>query len=285
MIRSQDSNKTLNCNGKIVAIDSPLLMAIVNCTPDSFYTKSRISPDATSTLLDTAARYLDEGATFLDVGGYSTRPGAAEVSEQEETDRVVPVIEALRSHFPDALISIDTFRSKVAQYAVSAGAVLVNDVSGGNLDPEMFGTVAKLGVPYVLTHMRGTPQTMQTLTDYTSVTEEVIEELALKVDQLQQLGVADLLIDPGFGFAKTLEQNYTLLRELDRLWVFGYPVLVGVSRKTMICKALNIQPDDALNGTTALHAFALERGANILRVHDVKAAREVVELYQKLHQA
>jgi dihydropteroate synthase len=133
--------------------------------------------------------------------------------------------------------------------------------------------------------MRGTPQTMQTLTDYTSVTEEVIEELALKVDQLQQLGVADLLIDPGFGFAKTLEQNYTLLRELDRLWVFGYPVLVGVSRKTMICKALNIQPDDALNGTTALHAFALERGANILRVHDVKAAREVVELYQKLHQA
>ena len=284
MIRSQVNNKTLNCNGKIVEIDSPLLMAVVNCTPDSFYPRSRISPEATSNLLDTAAQYLNEGATFLDIGGYSTRPGAAEVSEQEETDRVVPVIETLRSHFPDALISIDTFRSRVARYAVNAGAVLVNDVSGGNLDPEMFETVAKLRVPYVLTHMRGTPQTMQIQTDYTSVVDDVIDELAEKVEHLQQLGVADLLIDPGFGFAKTLEQNYTLLRELDQLWVLGYPILVGVSRKTMIWKALNIQPDDALNGTTALHAFALERGADILRVHDVKAAQEVIELYRKLHQ-
>lgn len=284
MIRSQVNNKTLNCNGKIVEIDSPLLMAVVNCTPDSFYPKSRISPEATSNLLDTAAQYLNEGATFLDIGGYSTRPGAAEVSEQEETDRVVPVIETLRSHFPDALISIDTFRSRVARYAVNAGAILVNDVSGGNLDPEMFETVAKLRVPYVLTHMRGTPETMQIQTDYTSVVDDVIDELAEKVEHLQQLGVADLLIDPGFGFAKTLEQNYTLLRELDQLWVLGYPILVGVSRKTMIWKALNIQPDDALNGTTALHAFALERGADILRVHDVKAAQEVIELYRKLHQ-
>ncbi|GAB4053025.1 dihydropteroate synthase [Spirosoma litoris] len=278
------TKKTLNCRGRLVDLSQPVVMGILNATPDSFFADSRIIPDKTATLMavELAQQMLDHGATFLDIGGYSTRPGAAPVGPTEEADRVVPVIESIRANFPDALISIDTFRASVARQAVQSGASVVNDVAGGTLDPAMFETVATLGVPYILMHMRGTPQTMQSLATYTNVVTEVIDELAIRLAELRALGANDIILDPGFGFAKTPKQNFELLSKLDSFQLFDEPILVGLSRKTTIWKTLNIRADEALNGTTVLNTAALLKGASILRVHDVREAVEAIKLTQQL---
>ena len=260
-------------------MDRPAVMGILNVTPDSFYAGSRIAPEK---VIATAGRMLAEGATFLDVGGYSTRPGAAEVSPTEEADRVLPVIETLVARFPDALLSVDTFRASVARQAVDAGAHLVNDVAGGTLDPAMFETVAKLNVPYILMHLRGTPQTMQSLATYDNVITEVIDELTGRLAELRALGPKDVILDPGFGFAKTPAQNFDLLGKLEAFGQFDEPLLVGLSRKTTIWKPLNLTADQALNGTTVLNTVALLKGARILRVHDVREAAEAVKLVGQL---
>ncbi|UHG89680.1 dihydropteroate synthase [Spirosoma oryzicola] len=273
------TKKTLNCRGRLVSLDTPVVMGILNVTPDSFFAGSRISLDET---VDVAQRMLTDGATFLDIGGYSTRPGAADISPVEEADRVLPVIEAILDSFPDALISVDTFRSSVAKQAVESGAVLVNDVAGGTLDPAMFETVTALGVPYVLMHMRGTPATMQSMTTYQNLVTDVIDELAIRLAELRSFGQKDIIIDPGFGFAKTPAQNFLLLSNLDSLRQFDEPLLVGLSRKTTIWKTLDISADKALNGTTVLNTVALTKGASILRVHDVREAVEAIKLTQHL---
>lgn len=274
------TKKTMNCRGRLVDLTAPAVMGILNVTPDSFFTGSRVD---TARSVETARNMLADGATFLDVGGYSTRPGAADISPAEEADRVLPVIETILTDFPNALISIDTFRASVARQAVGAGACLVNDVSGGTLDPAMFATVAGLpGIPYVLMHLRGTPQTMQSLAAYANVTTEVIDELAVRLAALRALGVHDIVLDPGFGFAKTPAQNFELLSNLDAFRLFDEPVLAGLSRKTTIWKTLGITADDALNGTTVLNTAALLKGVSILRVHDVREAVEAVKLTQHL---
>ncbi|MGF7214021.1 dihydropteroate synthase [Spirosoma lacussanchae] len=278
------TKKTLNCRGRLVSLDTPVVMGILNVTPDSFYAGSRVSPELTKPngVLERAESMLQAGATFLDIGGYSTRPGAADVGPAEEADRVLPAIDTILRHFPNALISIDTFRASVARQAVEAGACMVNDVSGGNLDTTMFSTVAELGVPYVLMHMRGTPQTMQSLSNYTNLVTEVIDELALRLYELRALGAKDIVIDPGFGFAKTISQNFELLRQLTAFQYFDEPLLVGLSRKTTIWKTLTTTADKALNGTTVLNTAALLGGASILRVHDVQEAVEAIKLTQSL---
>ena len=271
---------SVNCRGRLVDLTVPAVMGILNITPDSFFTGSRV---ATEKAVETAQKMLSDGATFLDVGGYSTRPGAADVSPAEEADRVLPIIEAILNSFPDALISIDTFRASVARQAIDAGASVINDVSGGTLDPAMFTTVAGLpGVPYVLMHLRGTPQTMQSLAMYENVVTEVIDELAAQLAALRALGVNDIILDPGFGFAKTPAQNFDLLSSLDAFSLFDEPILVGISRKKTIWKTLGISADEALNGTTVLNTVALLKGAAILRVHHVREAVEAVKLTQKL---
>lgn len=273
------TKKTLNCRGRLVDLTVPAVMGILNSTPDSFFTGSRVTTDR---IVDTAEKMLADGATFLDIGGYSTRPGAKEVSAVEETARILPAIEAIINRFPDALISVDTFRASVARQAVEAGASLINDVAGGTLDPAMFGTVANSGVPYVLMHLRGTPQTMQSLATYQNLVTEVIDELGSRLAELRSMGVKDVILDPGFGFAKTPAQNFFLLNQLSALHVFDEPLLVGLSRKTTIWKTLNVSADEALNGTTVLNTIALQKGASILRVHDVREAVEAVKLTQQL---
>ncbi|WP_192822163.1 dihydropteroate synthase [Rufibacter sp. LB8] len=255
-------------------------MGILNLTPDSFYAGSRLN--GIEEALRQAEKMLTEGATFLDIGGYSTRPNAPEVTEQQELQRVVPVIEAITKAFPEALLSIDTFRATVAEAAVSAGALLVNDVSGGTLDDAMFATVGKLGVPYILMHMRGTPQTMTSLTQYDNgLLEELVSYFAVRVAKLREDGVKDIILDPGFGFAKTVEQNYQLLRRLKELQLLELPLLVGLSRKSMTYKPLHVGPEEALTGTIAAHTLALLNGADILRVHDVKEAVHTIEIVKK----
>ena len=285
MIKSK--KKTLNCRGRLVDLSTPAVMGILNATPDSFYTGSRVSgQSAVERACETARTMLGAGATFIDIGGYSTRPGAADVSPTEEADRVLPIIEAILTDFPDTLISIDTFRASVARQAVEAGAALINDVSGGTLDAAMFKTVAELSqtwsVPYVLMHLRGTPQTMQSLAVYEDLVTEVIDELAGQLAKLRVLGAKDVLLDPGFGFAKTVEHNFFLLSTLPAFQVFDEPIIVGLSRKTTIWKTLNISANEALNGTTVLNTVALLNRASILRVHDVREAVEAVKLTQKL---
>lgn len=251
-------------------------MGIVNVTPDSFYGGSRYQhPDS---ILSTVETMLIEGADFIDVGGYSSRPKAVDIPVQEELNRVVPVIQLLKKKFPEAVVSIDTFRSAVADAALQEGADIVNDISGGSLDDAMFALVAKWKVPYIMMHMRGTPQTMASLTQYENLTKEVIDYFHQKIADLHRLGVVDIVIDPGFGFAKTIEQNFELLKSLPDLQILGKPLLVGLSRKSMIWKTLQMDPEKALNGTTSLNTIALLKGANILRVHDVKEAAEVVKL-------
>ncbi|GAA4306550.1 dihydropteroate synthase [Nibribacter koreensis] len=259
-------------------------MGILNATPDSFYANSRVSNlDMT---VAKAGQMLADGATFLDIGGYSTRPGAPEVSAQEELDRVIPVIEAVAQAYPEALISVDTFRAKVAQEAVKNGAHLINDVSGGTLDEGMFETVGRLGVPYVLMHMRGTPQTMASLTEYPNgLIEELIAYYTEKVAALRALGVKDILLDPGFGFAKTLDQNYFLLKHLRELEMLELPLLIGLSRKGMIYKPLQVEPAEALTGTIVANTLALLNGADIMRVHDVKEAVQTIQLVHKTKSA
>ena len=271
---------TINCKGKLLNFDSPIVMGILNVTPDSFYDGGNLETE--SQLIEQAFNMIQSGATILDIGGYSSKPGAKEVSVEEELNRVVPAIQLISSKFPEVILSIDTFRSEVARAAVNAGAALINDISAGDLDSNMFMTVKELQVPYCLMHMQGTPQTMQTKPKYNKVVTEVFYSLAKKVEELKKMGINDLLIDPGFGFGKTIEHNYELLQNLPHLKLLNLPILVGLSRKSMIYKVLNCTPDEALNGTTALQSFALLGGANILRVHDVKEAQETIYLYNKL---
>jgi dihydropteroate synthase len=275
----QDSKKTLNAGGQLLDISSPVVMGILNITPDSFYPGSRISSHSDE-WIQNAGLMLEQGASLLDIGGYSTRPGAVDISETEEKERVLPVIELLMKAFPELIISVDTFRADVAREAARSGARIINDVSGGNLDPLMFETVARLGLPYVLMHMRGTPQTMTRHTTYTHLTRDILSELKVKLDQLRALGVADVIIDPGFGFAKTVSQNFQLLHSLEYLHELDAPLLVGLSRKSLIWRTLDSTADGALNGTTVLNTLALKKGARILRVHDVKEAYEAIKLWE-----
>ena len=269
---------SINCRGELIDLDTPRVMGIINTTPNSFYSQSRLQEQ--DAILRQVEQFLSEGATFIDIGGHSTKPGADWVPEDEELDRTVPVIEAIVQRFPEARVSIDTFRSRVAQQCVEAGAALVNDVSGGNLDEQMFETVARLQVPYILMHMQGTPKTMQQNPTYEDVTREIIQELSAKIEDLRLRHVPDLVIDPGFGFGKTLDHNFQLLRQLSVFRNLGLPILVGLSRKSMIKKALGVPPEEGLNGTTVLNTLALEQGASILRVHDVKPAAEAIMLWQ-----
>ncbi|QMU29850.1 dihydropteroate synthase [Adhaeribacter radiodurans] len=271
---------TLNCHGKILSLASPIVMGILNVTPDSFYEGSRHT--TTDEVVAQAEKMLAEGADILDIGGYSSRPGATDISVDEEKARVIPAIEAIRRAFPGTFISIDTFRSEIAQAAVQAGASIINDISGGSLDDKMFATAATLKVPYILMHMRGTPQTMKQLTSYDNLIVELVTYFEHKVAQLRAAGVVDIIIDPGFGFAKTVEQNFTLLRNLNEFSLFELPILVGLSRKSMTYKTLGIEASEALPGTIALNTVALLQGASILRVHDVKEAVQTIKLVSRL---
>jgi dihydropteroate synthase len=276
-------NYSLNINGRLLDLRTPRVMGILNITPDSFYGGSRFTSDAE--IVQQAGKMLEEGASFIDIGGASTRPGAADISPDEEKKRVLPAIKSVKKHFPDAVISCDTFYSSVAEAAVSEGASMINDVSGGERDEKMFEVVAHLKVPYVLMHMRGTPETMKTLNQYENLQLEIITWLQAKLKQLHGYGVKDILIDPGFGFAKDIAQNFRLLNELDLFHVLEQPLLIGLSRKSMVWKTLNITPELALNGTTVLNSFGLMKGASVLRVHDVKEAVEAVKLYGALKNA
>ena len=269
-------NKTLLIAGKVIDLTIPKVMGILNVTPDSFYDGGRYTDE--NTFLLQAEKMIAEGADFIDVGGYSTRPGAIEISEKEELDRVIPVVKVLLKEFPSAIISVDTFRSAVAKAAIESGASLINDNSAGELDAAMIETVAALQVPYVAMHMRGTPQTMTQFTTYENLLKEVLEYFHRKLYQLKTAGIKDVIIDPGFGFAKTVDQNFELLNDLERFHILEKPLLVGLSRKSMIWRTLKSTSGDALNGTTVLNTLALIKGASILRVHDVKEAREVIQL-------
>ncbi len=275
---AQVSKKTINVRGDLVDLTEPCIMGIVNFTPDSFFENSRVNSH--QEVVDRVGLMQEQGARMIDVGGYSTRPGALEVSVENELDRVLAMVEPIKKNFSNLIISVDTFRSQVARAAVQAGADIINDVSGGILDPLMFDAVADLGVPYILMHMRGTPATMAQLTDYDNLVVDIIRELKGKVEELRSKGVTDIIIDPGFGFAKTISQNFELLRDMAEFKQLGYPILAGLSRKATIYKTLNITATEALNGTTVLNTLALERGASILRVHDVKEAVETVKLWQ-----
>lgn len=255
-------------------------MGILNVTPDSFYDGGNYKN--TMAIMSQVKTMSDQGATFIDIGGYSSRPGADEISVEDELKRVVPIIEMILKEYPDLLISVDTFRSQVAEQAINAGACMINDISAGHLDAKMLETVAKLKVPYIMMHMRGNPQSMKTLTNYDDLVKDVLFYFSERIAKARDLGIVDVIIDPGFGFAKTIEQNYELLNKLELLKMTDLPILAGLSRKSMIYKTLNFSSEDALNGTTVLNTIALQKGANILRVHDVKEAMECVRLTQQL---
>lgn len=255
-------------------------MGILNVTPDSFFDGGKHSDE--KALITHVEKMLLDGATFIDIGAYSSKSKAEFVSETEEIKRLIPVIDLVLKHFPETLISVDTFRSQVAKYAIENGAVIINDIAAGSLDENMMKTVAQLQVPYIMMHMKGNPQTMQSLTQYENITKEMLFYFSEKVAQARSLGINDIIIDPGFGFAKTLDQNYKVMQQLELFKMLELPILVGISRKSMIYKALETDATNSLNGTTFLNAIALEKGANILRVHDVKEAVECVKLYQKL---
>lgn len=275
---------SLNIGGRLEKFARPQIMGILNATPDSFFGGSRCGSAAAAE--ERTRSMLSEGADMIDVGGYSTRPGAPEVTADEEYRRLAEALEGLRRAAPDAIVSVDTWRAPVARKCVEEwGVQIINDVSGGTLDPEMFATVAELKVPYVLMHMRGTPADMQQMTDYSDVTAEVVEWLARRLAELRQLGVADVIVDPGFGFAKTVKQSFRLLGELEAFRQLDATLLVGVSRKSMIWKTLRCTPEESLNGTTVINTIALQKGAQILRVHDVKAAAEAVRLTQMMKEA
>ncbi len=268
----------LNCNGRLLLTDQPVVMGILNATPDSFYTRGKHnSPEG---LLDQAGTMLEQGAQLLDIGGMSTRPRAEVITEREEQDRVLPVIEQIKKHFPEAFMSVDTYRASVAKAAVQAGAAIVNDVSAGNMDPAMIPTVAALGVPYILMHMQGTPANMQENPVYRAVTEEVLDFFIAKITLCREAGIKDIILDPGFGFGKTQAHNYQLLKGMHNFRITGLPVLAGLSRKSMVYRMLGTDASQALNGTTALHMLALQQGAAVLRVHDVKEAAECITLYK-----
>lgn len=269
---------TLNIGGKILDLSKPKVMAILNITPDSFFSGSRFSDD--EEIFKQVSAFLKEGASIIDVGAYSSRPGAEDVSEREELNRLIPVVKLLTTEFPDIILSIDTFRGKVAAEAIKAGGHIINDISGGELDKSMFEVVGALGVPYILMHMRGNPKTMSSLTDYNDLLLDIAFYFSEKINRLKAWGVKDIILDPGFGFAKTAEQNYRLLKDMNNLKVFDLPLLAGISRKAMIWKKLNIKPEEALNGTTVLNTLALQNGAAILRVHDVLEAKQCIDLIE-----
>ncbi len=271
---------TINCKGNLVDLSTPKIMGILNTTPDSFYSESRKT--SLDVLLFSAEEMLNQGATFLDIGGYSSRPDAENISEAEELKRVLPAIEAILKRFPNTLISIDTFRSNIASEAIKAGAALINDISTGNLDPNMMKVAAQLQVPYIMMHMRGTPKTMKDLNEYEDLIQDIIFYFSEKISHARALGINDLIIDPGFGFSKNIVQNFEMLSNLSLFKNLNVPVLAGLSRKSTIYKTLGIDPKDALNGTTVLNTVALSKGANILRVHDVKEAMETVKLISQL---
>jgi dihydropteroate synthase len=270
----------MNCNGKILDLSSPVVMGILNITPDSFFSGSRWN--GIDNVLQQAEKMLSEGAAILDIGGMSSRPGAELVTVEEELIRVIPAIRAIHQEFPDAIISVDTIRAEVARESVANGAAMVNDISAGNLDEALLKTVAELGVPYVLMHMKGQPKDMQDEINYQDVQLEIMDFLIQKIGELRKLNVKDIIIDVGFGFGKTVEQNYQLLKSMHQFQILGLPILAGISRKSMIYKVLETTPQNALNGTSALHMVALQQGAKILRAHDVKEALEVIRLWQQL---
>ena len=272
---------TINCNQKLIDLATPKVMGILNVTPNSFFDGGKHFND--KTILKQVEKMLTEGATFIDIGGYSSKPSAAFVSEEEELLRVLPVVQKVLHEFPETLISIDTFRSKVAHKTIDQGATIINDISAGNLDDAMLETVAKLQVPYIMMHLKGTPQTMQSLAQYENIVKEMLFYFSERVAKARGLGINDVIIDPGFGFAKTLEQNFEVLNKLELFQMLELPILAGVSRKSMIYKTLETSTEFALNGTTSLNTISLLKGAKILRVHDVKEAVECVKLYNQLN--
>lgn len=270
----------INCKGSLIDFHTPKVMGILNLTPDSFYDGGRNKTE--SDYLAHAEKMLMEGATFIDVGASSSRPGAIDISEQEELQRIVPVVRSLVKKFPEVILSIDTFRSEVARQCVEAGAAIINDISGGNLDEKMLQTVAELQAPYILMHMRGTPKNMKELNSYDDLLKDILFYFSEKIAAARELGINDLIIDPGFGFSKNIQQNFELMSKLDLFQVLDLPLLSGISRKSMIYKTLGGTPDDALNGTTVLNTVSLLKGAHILRVHDVKEAMETIKLTEAL---
>lgn len=272
---------TINCKGNILDLSSPKVMGILNITPDSFYDGGRYGNE--NEINAQVEKMLGEGATIIDIGAYSSRPGAALLGEDEEYERIVPIVRSLVHNFPEIILSIDTFRSKVAHGCLLHGAAIINDISAGNLDPKMFATVASHHAPYILMHMRGTPATMAKETDYQNLLTEMLYYFSERILLARQTGINDIIIDPGFGFAKTLEQNYEVLHKMELFHHLGLPLLTGLSRKSMIYKLLNTTPNEALNGTTALHMFALAKGTHLLRVHDVKEAMECISLYEAIN--
>ena len=271
---------TINCKGILIDLSLPKVMGILNVTPDSFYDGGSYKSE--KDILNQVESMLQKGATFIDVGGYSSRPGAGYVSKEEEQKRMIPVVKLILKEFPETLISIDTFRSTIAKSSIEAGAALINDISAGKLDDEMMSTVGKLNVPYIMMHMKGTPQNMQQNIDYKDLVHDINYYFSERINIARSFGIKDIIIDPGFGFSKTLEQNYELMNKLELLKMAGLPMLAGVSRKSMIYKLLNINSEKALNGTTSLNTVALMKGASLLRVHDVKEAMECISIYNSL---
>ncbi len=273
--------QSINCKGELITFDKPKVMGIINITPDSFYEGSRHRE--MNDILKQVDKMMEQGADLIDIGGYSSRPGADDIPLQEELDRVIPVIRNVADKFPQVRISVDTFRSQVAEQALDNGAAMINDISAGLLDDSMMNVVSKYQVPYVMMHMKGTPQTMKSLNQYDDLITDIIHYFSERVRRANELGINDLIIDPGFGFAKNIDQNFELLKRLSHLEHLELPLLIGVSRKSMVHKTLSIKPEEALNGTTALNMLALDRGASILRVHDVKEAVECCKLYDRIN--
>jgi dihydropteroate synthase len=272
---------TINCKGQLIDLTTPKVMGILNVTPNSFYDGGMYKSN--SEMLTKVGKMLNEGATFIDVGAYSSKPSAEYVSEEEELQRIIPIINLILEYYPEALLSVDTFRSEVAKVCIENGAAIINDISAGNLDDNMLETIAKYSVPYVMMHMRGTPETMQKMTSYEDIVKEILFYFSEKVARARSFGINDLIIDPGFGFAKTLDQNYEVLQKMELFEILGLPLLAGFSRKSMIYKTLHSSAEEALNGTTVLNTVALTKRANILRVHDVKEAMECVTLFNKIN--
>ncbi len=271
---------TINCKGQLIDLSVPKVMGILNVTPNSFFDGGKYKNE--EEIISQVDKMLSEDATFIDIGAYSSKPSAEFVTETEEIERIVPVIELILKHFPDALLSIDTFRAEVAKASIQNGAAIINDIAAGELDDKMFDVIAKYNVPYIMMHMRGNPQTMQTLTEYDDIVKEMLFYFSEKVKKSRSLGINDLIVDPGFGFAKTTDQNYEVLQKMELFNLLELPVLAGVSRKSMIYKTLGNSAQEALNGTTVINTIALTKGAKILRVHDVKEAMECVTLFEKM---
>lgn len=278
-MRRSSVSATINVGGRLVSLDEPQVMGILNVTPDSFFATSRCRSE--EEIRQRVCMMRREGATMVDIGAYSSRPGAEEVSVEEELRRLLPAVGIVREEWPDAIISVDTFRAEVARQAVEAGADIINDISGGEMDKDMFRTVAELHVPYILMHMQGTPQDMQKAPHYDNLMCEVFRSLGERVEELHEMGVADVIVDPGFGFGKTMAQNYEMMARLGEFRLLGCPILVGISRKSMVYRLLDATPEESLNGTTALNTIALMNGASILRVHDVREAVEAIKIYRQ----